>query len=191
VERLSRYWAAVQDCGVEREDLRKFAGEPIRVLMLHTIGNPRNAEEASYYLSPRRFDRLLEEIRSAGYEFADPKKLEDPNAEWGPHDLVLTFDDGYEDFYTEVFPRMAEYGLKALVFLVAERIGQSNLWDQQRGMQKRNLLQIDQIRELQRHVFASDHTLLRILLWRPSTRQICAARSRTRSIASRTCSAKR
>jgi len=160
VERLSRYWAAVQDCGVEREDLRKFAGEPIRVLMLHTIGNPRNAEEASYYLSPRRFDRLLEEIRSAGYEFADPKKLEDPNAEWGPHDLVLTFDDGYEDFYTEVFPRMAEYGLKALVFLVAERIGQSNLWDQQRGMQKRNLLQIDQIRELQRHgVCFGSHTL--------------------------------
>jgi peptidoglycan/xylan/chitin deacetylase (PgdA/CDA1 family)/GT2 family glycosyltransferase len=160
VERLSRYWAAVRECGVEREDLRKLSEEPIRVLMLHTIGEPRNAEEASYYLTPKRFHRLLEEIRSAGYEFAEPGKLENSNANWGPRELVLTFDDGYEDFYTEVFPRMAEYGLKALVFLVAERIGQWNVWDHERGLQRRNLLRIDQIRELQRYgVRFGSHTL--------------------------------
>jgi peptidoglycan/xylan/chitin deacetylase (PgdA/CDA1 family)/GT2 family glycosyltransferase len=160
VERLSRYWAGVQDTGMEREDLRNVAGEPIRVVMLHSIAEPRSEGEASYYLSPERFRRLLEDMQSGGYVCADPRKVEYADAKWSARELVLTFDDGYEDFYTAVFPRVAEYGLKPLVFLVADRIGDSNRWDQEAGLRRRKLLNFDQIRELQRYgVRFGSHTL--------------------------------
>ena len=160
MERLSRYWAAVQDSGIERKDLREVAGEPIRALMLHTISEPQTDEEALYYLSPRKFLRLLEELRLADYECIDPRKLEYDDAKWGAREFVLTFDDGYEDFYSEVFPKMAEYQLKPLVFLVADRIGASNQWDQARGLRRKKLLNFDQIRELQRYgVRFGSHTL--------------------------------
>jgi len=151
VERLSRYWATVQECGVERKQLIELAGEPVRVLMLHSIATPQNAEEALYYLSPERFRMLLEKMQSSGYQCADPRKLEDAGAKWGAHELVLTFDDGYDDFYSEVFPVIAQYGLKPLVFLAAERIGDWNRWDDGKGLRKRSLLSAEQIRELQRY----------------------------------------
>lgn len=160
VERLSRYWAAVQESGVGREQLRELAGEPVRVLMLHSIAEPQSAEESLYYLSPKRFHLLLEKARAAGYEYADPRKLEGAGPRGGPRELVLTFDDGYDDFYSEVYPLIAQYGLKPLVFLTVERIGDWNRWDHGKGLRERRLLNIDQIRELQLHgVRFGSHTL--------------------------------
>ena len=151
VERLSRYWSAVQASGVSREQLRELPGEPVRVLMLHSIARPSNREEASYYLSPERWHLLLERMRDGGYRCADPKKLEDRDAVWETREVVLTFDDGYDDFYTEVFPLIAEHGLKPLVFLPLDWIGKWNGWDQDKPVRRRNLLSLEQIRELQRN----------------------------------------
>lgn len=159
-ERLSRYWAAVQEAGVTRQQLKDLAGEPVRVLMLHSISEPQNARESKYYLSPDRFRLLLERMRDAGYRCADPKKLEDADAVWSPGELVLTFDDGYDDFYTEVFPLIAEQGLKPLLFLPTEWIGKFNGWEAYQPRRKRNLMTLDQIRELQRHgVRIGSHSL--------------------------------
>lgn len=35
----------------------------------------------------------------------------------------LTFDDGYSDFYSEAFPIIKEYSLKATAFLITSRVG--------------------------------------------------------------------
>ncbi len=151
VERLSRYWAAVQESGTRRGQLRELAGDPVRVLMLHSIAEPQNAEEALYYLSPKRFHLLLENVRAEGYEYADPKRLVEVGASRGLRELVVTFDDGYDDFYSDVYPLIAQYGLKPLVFLAAGRIGDWNRWDYGKNLRKRRLLNAEQIRELQRH----------------------------------------
>lgn len=39
---------------------------------------------------------------------------------------VLTFDDGYESFYTNVLPILKKYNLKATVFMISENIGREN-----------------------------------------------------------------
>ena len=157
---LQRYWEAVRESGVRRGELRELAGHPLRVLMLHSIAEPRSAQEESYYLSPERWRRLLETMKEGGYHCADPVKLQDPSATWGERELVLTFDDGYDDFYTEVFPLLEKYRLKPLVFLPVNRIGDENRWDQANGLRARRLMDTAQIRELRRHgVRFGSHTL--------------------------------
>ncbi|HSE65954.1 MAG TPA: polysaccharide deacetylase family protein, partial [Gemmatimonadales bacterium] len=43
--------------------------------------------------------------------------------------IVLTFDDGYRDFATNAWPLLQQYGFGALVFLVADLIGDAARWD--------------------------------------------------------------
>ncbi len=97
-------------------------------------------------------------LKTPGYESASA-------AEWLRGDfrrkrVLLTFDDGYDDLYTELLPATIEYGLKPLVFLVADRTGETNVWDHERGLRRRSLLTLQQIREMQRHgVEFGSHTL--------------------------------
>jgi peptidoglycan/xylan/chitin deacetylase (PgdA/CDA1 family) len=141
--------------------------------MLHSIAEPQCPGEQSYYLSPHRWRRLLQAMKSGGYRCADPIRLEDPATKWGDRELVLTFDDGYDDFYTEVFPLIESHGLKPLVFLPAGRIGDENRWDQAVGLRARRLLDAAQIRELRRHgVRFGSHTLTHPLLVRIDDAQL-------------------
>ncbi len=39
-----------------------------------------------------------------------------------PRAVVITFDDGYRDFYTDAFPSLRRYGFTATVFLATSRI---------------------------------------------------------------------
>lgn len=42
--------------------------------------------------------------------------------------IALTFDDGFQNFYTEAFPILDEFGFKATVFLVTDFCGKNNVW---------------------------------------------------------------
>src|SRR5438874_2136640 len=41
---------------------------------------------------------------------------------------VLTFDDGFENFYTDAFPLLAESQIPATVFLVTDYCAKTNQW---------------------------------------------------------------
>jgi peptidoglycan/xylan/chitin deacetylase (PgdA/CDA1 family) len=42
--------------------------------------------------------------------------------------VALTFDDGFENFATEAWPLLREHGLPATLFVVSDRVGQTNAW---------------------------------------------------------------
>lgn len=67
--------------------------------------------------------------------------------------VMLTFDDGYEDFYTQAFPALQALGCKALCFVVVDRIGKTNEWTRMPAMGQRRLLSSAQIQEMHRHGF--------------------------------------
>ena len=59
--------------------------------------------------------------------------------------VVLTFDDGYRDFYTDAFPILASFGYTATVYLPTQHIGEDTLafngtacltWNQVRELEK-------------------------------------------------------
>jgi peptidoglycan/xylan/chitin deacetylase (PgdA/CDA1 family) len=77
-----------------------------------------------------------------------------------PRSVLLTFDDAYDDLYTELFPVAIEHKYTPLIFVVVDHIGGSNAWDQARGLRPRNLLSAGQLKEMQRYgVEFGSHTL--------------------------------
>ncbi len=65
--------------------------------------------------------------------------------------VLLTFDDGYDDLYEHLLPLVIQHRYSPVIYLVADRIGASNVWDQAKGLRARNLLTLNQIREMQKH----------------------------------------
>ena len=73
----------------------------------------------------------MERLSEAGREVVTLNHLvESRNKETSlpPKTVVLTFDDGFQNFYTTVFPVLQEYGFKATVFLVTNHCGGYNDW---------------------------------------------------------------
>ena len=116
--------------------------------MFHSIGEPLSRLEAAYSISPRRFHRLMRWFRASGYRTLTPAEWLDETAP--AKSVLLTFDDGYDDLYRELLPLVAEHCYSPVVFVVVNCIGKSNLWDQPSGLRARNLLTLEQIREMQR-----------------------------------------
>jgi peptidoglycan/xylan/chitin deacetylase (PgdA/CDA1 family) len=145
---VGEYWSGVGESGADPSALRKLAGPSRPILMLHSLSVPQSERETTYYLSPRRFRRFLSWIKMRGYTHVSPAGwLRD---EIPQRNVLLTFDDAYDDLYRELPSLLTEFKLKPLVFVAAERIGATNDWDVQQGLRQRNLLTLDQMRELQR-----------------------------------------
>ena len=63
--------------------------------------------------------------------------------------VVLTFDDGYRDFYTNAAPQLQRYGFPATVFLPTAYCGQTNSWPGKPSwVEEKSLLSWQQIKEL-------------------------------------------
>lgn len=60
--------------------------------------------------------------------------------------VVLTFDDGYEDNFTNALPILLKYGMTAAVFVIGERIGKTNDWERLPGRPVSRLMNAAQIR---------------------------------------------
>jgi len=158
LETSAEYWRGVKSEGVTTDSLSKLVGSPVPVLMFHSVSAPSNRAERDWYISPKRFTRFMAWLRRKQYRCLTP--MEWLAGERPPHHVILTFDDGYDDFYTEAFPVLERVGLGAIVFVVVDQIGKSNYWDRELRLRSRQLLTLQQIRELHRHgvAFAS-HSL--------------------------------
>lgn len=91
-------------------------------------------------------------LKNAGYEaitlgeFAARKRRGPVFAE---KTVVLTFDDGFRNFYTEAFPILSDCNFKATVFLVTDFCGGHNDWSgNPANLPRSQLLKWEEIREL-------------------------------------------
>jgi peptidoglycan/xylan/chitin deacetylase (PgdA/CDA1 family) len=93
-------------------------------LLFHMITSRRLAHFSHY--SPDKFKLLIETISNRKTATATVKEtLDDP----ARRVVVITFDDGFETFFTEAFPVLEAYGVKATLFPIAGFIGRRSEWD--------------------------------------------------------------
>jgi peptidoglycan/xylan/chitin deacetylase (PgdA/CDA1 family) len=125
------------------------AERPPKLLSFHSISEPQSEAEAGFYISGPSFRWTLWLLNRLGYIIAHPNDFLD-NKLANKH-VILTFDDAYDDLYSELLPVMNASGMAPIIFVVANAIGGTNVWDQRMGFRARTLLTLDQLREMQRH----------------------------------------
>jgi peptidoglycan/xylan/chitin deacetylase (PgdA/CDA1 family) len=59
--------------------------------------------------------------------------------------IIISFDDGYEDYYTTAFPILQKYGFRSTGFIITGKVGQPAYmtWDQLRQLQRSGLTQFE------------------------------------------------
>lgn len=93
-----------------------------RILMYHMISEPKKgAAFNGLRVSPIQFERQLAWFRDHGWNFVTMSELYDQSSELPEKTVALTFDDGFEDNYTNALPLMKKYGAKGTLYLVADR----------------------------------------------------------------------
>ncbi len=121
------------------------AGMP--VLMFHKLGpRPARVRLKGLYLSQPLFARQLRELRAAGFASADLAEVA-TGADNAAGRLALTFDDGFENTLRHGLKPLAETGFRAIQFLVADRLGRMNDWEQAEGEAPARLMDAGQVRE--------------------------------------------
>jgi peptidoglycan/xylan/chitin deacetylase (PgdA/CDA1 family) len=63
--------------------------------------------------------------------------------------VIITFDDGYQNIHKFAFPIMREYGVRGVLFIMADRKVKSNAWDATMGIPQLPLLDDQDIIEMQ------------------------------------------
>ncbi len=102
----------------------------IPVMMYHYISvPPDNSDHYREGLSviPALFDQQMQWLHTHGYKTVSADQVAQAltkNTPLPAHSVLLTFDDGYEDAYTNAFPILKKYGLIGTFFVVTDWIDQ-------------------------------------------------------------------
>jgi len=113
-------------------------GSGIPVLTYHSIADRGEGLPDRYRISPARFAGQVELLGAIGFKGSTLDVLlaaldnASPAATARP--VVVTFDDGYSDFYETALPILRRQGCPATVFLVTDQIGQQASWDLAAGV---------------------------------------------------------
>ena len=106
---------------------------------------------APFLVSPENFESQLDTLLAAGYSFIGPADFlafHRGQKIFPPKTILLTFDDGFADLESFVLPRLLARNLPAIAFVVTERLGQTNLWDVERGAPAVPLLDVEGLRRI-------------------------------------------
>jgi peptidoglycan/xylan/chitin deacetylase (PgdA/CDA1 family) len=113
------------------------------VLMYHSIADTE-ADPLNITVSPATFERQMMWLRRHGLRGTSLSETLDAGGTGAPGLVGLTFDDGYADFATTAVPILRRYGFTATVYVLAERLGGVNEWDQ--GAPRKRLMTAAQVR---------------------------------------------
>lgn len=112
------------------------SGTKVMVLNYHKIDDTF----ISLAVRPEDFEYQMKYLHDNGYHTISPDELYESlsgSRELPDNPVLITFDDGYLDNYTNAYPILKKYGFKATIFVVTSFLGKDKrymTWDQARKM---------------------------------------------------------
>jgi peptidoglycan/xylan/chitin deacetylase (PgdA/CDA1 family)/glycosyltransferase involved in cell wall biosynthesis len=109
--------------------------EFIPVLMYHKIPDQPPATRHQIFVTKENFARHLAYFKSRGLspitflDYQDFASGRRKLAEFPRRPIMLTFDDGYLDNYTNLLPLMQQYGYRGVLYLLGDFEVRYNQWD--------------------------------------------------------------
>lgn len=126
------------------------AFQPIPILTYHQIAKapPKGAPFRSLYVDPSAFARQMAWLRMLGYRGLSMGALMPYlRGERVGKVVGITFDDGYLNNLTHAAPVLVRNGFSATCYVVSQRVGQTNLWDQSLGIAQAPLMDISHLQQ--------------------------------------------
>lgn len=116
--------------GLKEHKYKERADVKIPILLYHNFLTtiPENdPDNFNYINTPESFEENVKTLLEKGYTFISMKELAD--ADSGKIDIptkpiIITFDDGYYSNYEYIYPILKKYNVKALIFIITDRVGQ-------------------------------------------------------------------
>ena len=118
-----------------RPDVPKAETYEVPILMYHYIRDAANEDELGKGLSvhPDNFGAQIKWLKDNGYasvklaDLADPeKKAISKTIYEKKKPVVISFDDGYTDAYTQAFPVLKKYGMAGTFFIIRNSVGKDD-----------------------------------------------------------------
>lgn len=110
--------------------------DKIPVLMYHSVSDRGPAALSTYRVSPKAFHAQMKWLRSNGYHSLRADELvwfmENSHRFYG-RPVVITFDDGLQDFADNAWPILRAHDFRAEMFVVTDRLGGVADWDASHG----------------------------------------------------------
>jgi len=139
--------AALSIAGVPRliRAWQRAAGKrPFTIVMYHSIAEPYD----DFTVGPSAFRQQLRVICSLS-QVVRLREARTRLLQGGSQrQLVLTFDDAYENFYENAYPILQESSLPCTVFVPTGYIGKSSDWNEGPGIASRRVMDRGHLREL-------------------------------------------
>lgn len=105
----------------------------VPILLYHYVEHVKDKKDTirqSLNIYPETLKSQIETLKKAGYIFVTPSdlaKVLDGAAENFPKKtVILSFDDGYMDFYTDVFPILKQEKVRAVAYIVPNFLNRPN-----------------------------------------------------------------
>lgn len=105
-----------------------------KILMFHQVKNTRGCKSENFCISYDCFKKLIISEVKAGKKFCSLDEIY--NYQTNSDSIVLTFDDGYSDIYSNVYPLLKKLNIPFTIFITKDFID------------KENYLTLDNIKEL-------------------------------------------
>ncbi|RWQ65157.1 MAG: glycosyltransferase [Mesorhizobium sp.] len=121
---------------LRRDVARSERRQRIPVLMYHSVSDDGPAALARFRLTPAAFASQMAWLRSNGFHAIGSEQLEEFIANRRPfvgRPVLVTFDDGFQNFADHAWPILRANDLTAEVFLVTDLVGESAQWDAYTG----------------------------------------------------------
>ncbi len=122
----------------------------VPILMYHYIGNyydpsvysANNSLMKELAVTSEKFEDQMKYLFRSRYRSLTFRDLK-PTLK-GSKNIIITFDDGYRDFYTNAFPILKRYRLKSTVYIISRFVGRDNYmtWDMLKEVQESGLVTI-------------------------------------------------
>lgn len=84
------------------------------------VKNPKDKIRASLNITPDIFASQLQTLKNSGYTFITQSDLDNilnGKVDSPQNPIILSFDDGYRDFYTDAFPILKRFNAKSVAYI--------------------------------------------------------------------------
>lgn len=124
----------------------------IPILLYHSISYDGNLGFKKYTISPELFSAHMSYLATHQYTTVTVtqfvKAVTGRDGALPNRPVILTFDDGYYDFYTNAFPILKQHGFTATLYIPTAFVGSTTLWLRREGETKRPMLSWEQLAEI-------------------------------------------